>query len=200
MQKQEEYFEPIFRKLRFGMSLKHISKDIGVLLDLGCGPLIPYYHFLSEKGYKISKYFGFDPLLDENVLNENYVSKVITLIKKQVKDLENIDGSSIDVVTGFAFIEHIENPGYVINQSIRMLKPGGLAIFTTPTKIAKPVLEFLSFKLHLVSEREIAEHKNYFQKKDLENLVDSANKDCVEIHHEYFEFGFNNILVIKKIK
>ena len=42
---------------------------------------------------------------------------------------------------------------------------------TTPTRIAKPVLEFLSYRLHLINEDEIREHKHYFNKADIQEII-----------------------------
>ena len=48
-----------------------------------------------------------------------------------------------------------------------MLKPGGLLVLTVPSWRAKPVLEFLSFRLGIVSRAEIEDHKRYFDRRDL---------------------------------
>ena len=61
------------------------------------------------------------------------------------------------------------------------------------------MLEFLSFNLGLISSREIEEHKTYFDKEDLIALVGPMTVP-IEMHHTYFEFGYNNLFVIKKKK
>ena len=56
---QEEYFEPFARYLRFREGIKYIDKREGLsILDLGCGPQIPFYNFLVKRNYKIAKYIG----------------------------------------------------------------------------------------------------------------------------------------------
>jgi len=77
---------------------------------------------------------------------------------------------------------------------VRITKPGGRIIITTPTKRAKNILEFLSHNLHVLSRREIEEHKRYFDKSDLLSfLKDSRIKRW---KHCTFECGMNNLLVV----
>ena len=38
---------------------------------------------------------------------------------------------------------------------------------TTPSKKAKPLLEFLSFRLGVINKEDILEHKNYFDPNEI---------------------------------
>jgi len=44
----------------------------------------------------------------------------------------NTDDGSIDLALAVEVIEHIENPGLFLAELARLLKPGGVALFTTP--------------------------------------------------------------------
>ena len=192
---EEELLEPVIRPIRFNKGLKHIDhKNSVVLADLGCGPKIRFYNYATKNNVRFSKYIGIDPLVANHIMKKNNKNNIL-LIKAPLKKRIPLKNNSVDYVTGFAFIEHIINPAEILIDSLRVLKPGGKAIFTTPSKKAKGVLDFLSFKLGLISKAGVREHKNYFEKNDLTGMVKVKN---FYIHHEYFEFGFNNLFVIEK--
>ncbi|KKR70875.1 MAG: Methyltransferase type 11 [Candidatus Woesebacteria bacterium GW2011_GWA2_40_7b] len=192
---EEELLEPIIRPIRFAKGLKNIGRKNPVILaDLGCGPKIRFYNYATMHNIHFSKYIGIDPLLSDRMMKINR-RKNILLIKDPLKNRIPLKNNSVDYITGFAFIEHVVNPVEILNDALRVLKPGGKAIFTTPTKKAKGVLEFLSFKLGIISKAGVREHKNYFEKKDLMSMV---NAKAFSTRYEYFEFGFNSLFVIEK--
>ena len=196
---EEEFFEPFLRRFRFNKAIKYIKKNKPlVLLDLGCGPKIPFYFFAKKNKVIFKKYIGIDPLINKK-LNDKFVKGGnILILNQSLINKIPLPSLSIDYIVAFAFLEHIENPDDIIKEALRVLKPGGKIILTTPTPKAKKILEFLSFKLKLVSPREIAEHKNYFTKEDLLSLIPKNKKLHLKIIHHYFEFGLNNLLVIIK--
>jgi len=196
----EEFLEPIAREFRFRKSVKYIpNKNIFKLVDLGCGPKIRFLKYLVKKRFIVKNYVGIDPLINNTSVKSVDFGSVVRLIKAPLDKKIPLPSKSADVVVGFAFLEHIYNPEEILKESIRVLKNGGIAIFTTPTQRAKFLLEFLSFRLRLISEREIREHKRYFDKKNLIEILSTMKKE-IRMHHEYFEFGFNNLIVIRKIK
>lgn len=190
---EEALLEPIARHWRFTRGMEQIEKDRDiVLVDLGCGPKIRFYDFYKKGRNNIVSYIGIDPLLRVSSTKSH-----VKLIKNSLAKSIPLPDASADYVVGFAFLEHIDSPGSIVRESIRVIKPGGKAIFTTPTWKAKGMLEFLSFNLGLISSREIEEHKTYFDKEDLLSLVKPTQKYIVT-HHEYFELEYNNLLVITK--
>ncbi len=72
------------------------------------------------------------------------------------------------------------------------MKPGGFLLLTTPTPFARPVMEFLSYELKIISEEEISDHKTYFKRQMLENYCKMVGFSHWE--HEYFQMGMNNFL------
>lgn len=68
---------------------------------------------------------------------------------------------------------------------------------TVPSKYAKPVLESLAFNIGIVSRDEILDHKNYFNKEDLEQLFDKVESLQIQ-EHTYFQWCFNNHLFAVK--
>ena len=69
-------------------------------------------------------------------------------------------------------------------------------IVTTPAPIAKPLLEFLSFRLYMISEESIREHQHYYTKKELVGLMEGHG--CKVVAYKRFELGLNELIVGKK--
>lgn len=96
-----------------------------------------------------------------------------------------------------AVLEHLDHPLAITREITRVLKPGGKLILTVPGKRAKPVLEFLSFKLGIVNRAEIEDHKKYYDLEELKELIRQI--DPLEIiEHRHFQFGMNNFCIIQK--
>lgn len=101
------------------------------------------------------------------------------------------DDQSFDLITMLAVLEHLEHPGAIILECARLLRPGGGLLITAPSWYAKPVLEFMSFRLGIISPEEIADHKRYFNRDDLFDLF-QHQPDLKIIEHRYFQWRFNN--------
>ncbi len=126
------------------------------VLDLGCG----YNGRLLQKiESKISRGVGLDISVSKDTGSEK-----IKLIKHDLNQPLPFSEDEFDTVTSLAVLEHLDEPQKSLQEIRRVLKPGGKLLLTTPSTYGKPVLDFLAF-LHLVSLREIEDHKSYFNKK-----------------------------------
>ena len=196
---KEPFFEPFARLVRFIFGSFYVPhfKPLTVV-DIGCGPRIRFFNFTQVTGIKLKKYIGIDSLLDKDILLRFKKSSSVILKDKNVNRVIDVPSNSVDCVVAFAYLEHIENPQEILQEMIRIVRPGGIVVITTPSDKAKPLLEFLSYYLHLISRREIDEHKRYFTKETLLDLVPKKILSQVTITHHYFELYLNNLLVIKK--
>lgn len=191
--------EPIARIFRFQKSVAYISKKQPlVLVDIGCGPKIRFFYFAKKAGLVFKKYIGIDPLIQTGILAKNNQKKHVVLYKQAFVDSFPIDSNSVDFVTAHAFIEHVNTTTskLVFKETLRVLKKGGKFILTTPSPKARKLLEFLAYRMKLLSKREVAEHKIYFDKGSLLKLARSYPD--AGARHEYFQLGLNNLLVITK--
>jgi len=179
----EPLLEPIFRKLRVGRIISRIPDNVE-LCDVGCGSTGELLNSIRDR---LKKGYGFDRLV-------NNVNDSIITLKRLNLETEPIplEDSSVNVVTAMAVLEHLEHPLYVLKQAYRILRPQGFLLLTTPAKIAKPVLEFLAFRLHIISKREIDEHKHYFNKGELKEILMEAGFSGDKLSISTFQFGFNN--------
>jgi 2-polyprenyl-3-methyl-5-hydroxy-6-metoxy-1,4-benzoquinol methylase len=185
----EPFFEPVFRKLRIAKIINMIPSG-AVVCDVGCGPEGRLLLALRDR---ISAGYGFDNLVENRKIGK------ITLQKLNF-DSEKIplEDSSADVVTSLAVLEHLDNPLFVLKEIFRILKPGGSLLLTTPTPAAKPVLEFLAYRVGLVSKREIDEHKHYFNRHELLEIMTQAGFELDNIKAEVFQIIFNNRVIAVK--
>lgn len=186
-QDREPILEGFLSYFRFSRVARHIAQNSRVL-DLGCG-----YNgfFLRKNRDKISSGVGVDVLVDKNNLDSK-----IELISHDLNQVLPFEENSFDVAVSLANLEHLENPIKNAHEIFRVLKPGGLLLLTTPTTYAKPVLEFLSFKLKIVSEEGVRDHKNYFTREKLVGILKNAGFSYVK--HGYFQLFMNNFIYARK--
>jgi SAM-dependent methyltransferase len=92
----------------------------GRVLDMGCGTK-PYRQMLSPY---ISTHIGID-----HPLTPHGIGAVDIYATAWALPLAN---ASIDCVLSTAVLEHLEEPAKAIEESFRVLKPGGTAIFSAP--------------------------------------------------------------------
>jgi ubiquinone/menaquinone biosynthesis C-methylase UbiE len=186
-EKREPVLESILSNLRYRKIIKHITNGSKVL-DLGCGYNAGFLKKIQSKNCKCTG-------MDVSVNKELHLANV-TLIEYDLNEGLPFVDNTFDYVTSLANLEHLTNPEAVMSEVYRVIKPGGILLLTTPSVYARPVLEFLSFKLHLISENEIKDHKNYFNKDTLVNLCKKVGWG--NIKHRYFQFFMNNCILASK--
>ncbi len=173
----------VIRFFRFRPLARHVPQPPGSLLDLGCGP-VPWFLVadprlcagavitaIDRRPYRFGPDAGF------------------RFIQQAVVERLPFADASFDCVTMLALIEHLAYPEAVVGEIHRVLKPGGALLLTTPSRMARPVLEFLAFRLHLIDGEEIADHRQYFSRRTLGALLARQGFSVPVLTH--FEFGFN---------
>ena len=108
---------------------------------------------------------------------------------------DELPQSAFDVITALAVFEHIEPAELplVLTNLKRSLKKGGLVVGTVPTPRGQPVLEFLSYKLGLIDESQIRDHKKYYNREELADQFASAGFKLVD--YKTFQAGMNSFFV-----
>jgi len=176
--------------IRYSKVKKFIKKD-SIIVDIGCGREGKF--LLAHKNI-IKKGYGFDFRIKNHTIDN-----VEFINNRNIKSFP-IDKQSVDAVFLLAVLEHLEKPEEILLEALKMLKINGNIVLTVPTPKAKPILEFMAFKLHIINEDEIKEHKDYFDKNKIEKLITKLNKkNTVELtYYKRFEFGVNSLIVITK--
>jgi 2-polyprenyl-3-methyl-5-hydroxy-6-metoxy-1,4-benzoquinol methylase len=133
-------YEMVLAQLRAELKSElRIAQKFGTLVDVGCGQgnLFPYMQTLCDRyiGVDVIKYVGFP---------ENHEFRSVNLDSGKI----DLPDSCAEVVCSVETIEHLENPRAFVRELVRLAKPNGLVIITTPNQ-----LSFLS-KLTLVLKNE----------------------------------------------
>lgn len=176
------------RYLRY-RQMSRLIRSGAVLLDVGCGREGFLLHRMKEK---IKHGYGIDKKI------KDWKSGNITIIGFDFdsKAYPPLPEGFADQATMLAVLEHVMYPEYTLASIYRSLKNGGEIILTTPTPLSKPILEFLAYRLRLIDEEEIRDHKHYFSKKELIALLQKIG--FKNIRHNYFEWGVNQITIARK--
>lgn len=188
--KEFNLLDKLISWMRLGKVLPYVETD-DIVLDFGCGHQA---YLLSHIKEKIKKGVGIDYDSKSYKLSSNIEVRNFHFTEK----FPFLD-KSFDKVFVLAVIEHIDIPkvSKLFREFNRVLKPGGKVVLTTPTLIGKVILEFLAFRLGIISKEEVGDHKKYYQKKDLEILA--KNYGFVIEKYTTFQLGGNSLCVMRKL-
>lgn len=118
--------------------LRNINLKNKTFLEVGCG-LGYFIKVAKEKGANI---YGID-------IGKNLVDRCQKVVpgKYQVGSAEKLPykDNYFDIVLCTEVIEHTPHPSKSISELIRVVKPKGIVIITTPNKLYKPLFYILSF-------------------------------------------------------
>jgi 2-polyprenyl-3-methyl-5-hydroxy-6-metoxy-1,4-benzoquinol methylase len=107
---------------------------------------------------------GVDRIVGASVIEE-YRNRNIDLHNHDIENNSELpfDNNRFDVITMLAVLEHIEllqAPG-ILAEVLRLLKPGGVFLLTTPAAWAHWLIRMLA-SVHFLSRVEIEEHKTTY--------------------------------------
>jgi len=186
---KEPIFEPILRRMRIARVLPFVKRYPACeLLDVGCGweaKLLKSLESIITSGIGIDR--------QPPKINTDKIKTVPGCLETQLP----FPNESFNFVTMLAVLEHINDEVKILNECKRVLQPGGGILITVPSWRAKPILEFLSFNLGLINKSEIEDHKRYYNREDLLQLINKIDGLRL-IEHRYFQFGMNNCVFLVK--
>jgi ubiquinone/menaquinone biosynthesis C-methylase UbiE len=187
MAQREALLEPLLRQFRLRKISSCIPKN-SILLDVGCGKNATFLKFISGNiNYGIGVDFK---------VNDSKFSNIQTTQLKFDSKLP-FDDNSFSIVTMLAVLEHIENEEQVLKEVYRVLTPEGKLIITVPSVWSQPILEFLAYNLRIVSEDEIRDHKRYYNRDKLKEILIN-HVGFSQFNHKYFQFWMNNFCTVVK--
>lgn len=180
--------DKIIAKLRLNQIIDCIEEG-EVILDFGCGNKS---FLLGSVGSKIKSGVG----LDYEV--ENKKDKNVEYINYKFNGNLPFKDESFDKVFMLAVLEHIEVSmvDNLFMEFKRILKSDGKIILTTPTPRSKNILEFLAYKLKIISSKEIQDHKKYYDKNEITRLVKRCNLKLFD--YKLFQLGLNSRAILEK--
>lgn len=184
---REELLEPWLRRLRIKRIIPWIPHD-AIVCDIGCGFDAQSLRLISAG---IKKGYGFD----KKVRSQR--SERLVVQQHDLKDPLPLPDNSVDCVTMIAVLEHLSNVNEIFLEISRIIRPDGRIILTTPSPSSKKILEFLAFRVGIVSPEEIADHKHYWSLQEIEDLFRKNGFDPV--HLRTFSAGLNTLAIGEKI-
>jgi SAM-dependent methyltransferase len=179
-------------QMRASQVRKYLSRTVETVADFGCGRSAPLLHTLLVNG-TARKATGVD--LDPDFSTE---TNTLTLLKADLNKPLPLRNSSFDAALSLATLEHLDEPDLHLREIHRTLKPNGILLLTTPSPRGKPVLEFLAYRLKIIDQREIEDHRQYFNSAMLESALERAGFIPATINARTFQLGMNNIVVAFK--
>lgn len=182
------WFDRIIWSMRVKKVRRQLGRPVDCIVDLGCGRTAPLLQELLRGGLA-SRAIGIDldPSTDVN-------GSGLDVVRADLNAVLPLPDSSADVVLSLAVIEHLTNPVLHLREALRILKPGGRLLLTTPSPRGKPVLEFLAFRLGVIDRTEIEDHKNYFDGAGLAQMLETAGFSAVGMRIGTFQLGMNNVV------
>jgi SAM-dependent methyltransferase len=155
------------------------------ILDLGCG-------------YRASQLIALDPFLklgfgvDLHIAPELRSLQRYTFHEASIEEaLPSLEGDRFDVIMLISVLEHMREPGIILQSIWRMLKPSGILLLNVPTWRGKTFLELSAFRLGLSPRVEMDDHKMYYDKRNLWPLLVRAGFKPSRINLRYHKFGLN---------
>jgi SAM-dependent methyltransferase len=170
--------------LRYTHSLA--GKEVG---DFGCG-----YHatFIRRVLPDLKRAVA----VDSAIAPDLKASPRVTAIEGQLPGvLDQVQSATLDVVLCVSVLEHLWNPSAVLEECLRIVRPGGICVFNVPSWRGKRFLEYSAFRLGLSPKDEMDDHKTYYDVKDFWPLLVRAGFRPSQIRCFPHKFGLNTFAV-----
>ena len=182
---QKAPLEKLLSYARYKRTIEYIKNK--KVLDFGCG--------ISNWN---AKFIGEYPKYIHGVDSSFTLSNRKNSLIKIYKALDELPQSDYEVVLSMAVFEHIEPFELIkiLDQIHNKTSKYAIIFGTTPTPIARPILEILSYKLKLIDESQIRDHKVYYDDFWLKSMLKKT--DWIIQKYRTFQFGMNSEFILCK--
>ena len=109
------------------------------VIDVGCGGGI-LSEAMARRGARVTGIDLSDKALKVAQLHALETGIAIDYRLQDVEALADLEGSSADVVTCMELLEHVPDPAQTVGACARLLRPGGIAVFSTINRNPKSYL------------------------------------------------------------
>jgi SAM-dependent methyltransferase len=169
--------------------VQRLPKTAARIADFGSGYDCRLLRSL-QRDFDATELIAVDTEFDSSLSSTSQLSLVTADLNKPLP----LPDASIDVGLSLAVLEHLDQPDIFLSELYRVMRPGGVVLLTTPGPSSQWLLEFLAFRLHVIDEHEIRDHKHYFSSSELRQVFETAGFLPVNIDATTFIFGMNNIV------
>ena len=180
---------------------KYCSKQIDSYLDLGAGiGLLTSYIASIVKPKEI---IIVD--IDRNALEVAQRKGFKTIMLDLNVDKLPLNNNSVDLVTAFELIEHLWNKDNMLEETLRILKPGGLFIVSTPNLASlvnrllllmgkTPIYYSVSLKYEIEGRASYG-HISLYTASSLRDHMSKVGFEVLEIHGLLTHYAYKNLIV-----
>lgn len=146
----------------------------GVLADVGCGTGELARHLRD----RFASIIGVDAVRYDGLPAE------VTFVRADLDDGRlPLDDASVDVAAAVEVIEHLENPRAFVRALVRVTRPGGWVVVTTPNQLSALSLMTLLVKgrFSAFQERDYPAHRTALLEVDLRRIAAEAGLEDVAL-------------------
>jgi SAM-dependent methyltransferase len=165
------------------------------VLDFGCGAYLRTLRAVSPDG---RQRIGIDSVFKNQPPHMTVDQITVVGSFSDLNGYLDSQNKKIDCIISLACFEHFETNDLrlVLKELAAVSTPNVTLIGTVPTPPAKPVLEFLSYKLGLIDRSQIEDHRVYYDKETLSDALKDTGWILVE--YKTFQFGMNSFFRFSK--
>ncbi len=150
----------------------------GVLLDIGCGSG-NLYPFVRDR---CDRYIGVD-----TIRYDNFPNRAEFVLQDLDHSITALDSNIADVVVSVETIEHLENPRAFYRELVRLAKPGGCVMVTTPNQLSLLSKLTLLLKNQFNAFQEAPglypSHITALLESDLRRIAVECSLDQIEVYY-----------------
>lgn len=169
--------------LRLDFVIKHTGKLTGKhIIDIGCGGGI-FSEALAASGATVT---GVDLAPQSIEVAKLHLYESGLKIDYQCIDVAKVaddKAESFDIVTAMELLEHVPNPERIIEQCAKLLKPGGIAFFSTLNRNLKSYLLGVlaaEYILNLVPKG-THDYQKFIKPSELRHMLDRHGLVIIDI-------------------
>ncbi|OJF68872.1 hypothetical protein BK026_08735 [Alteromonas sp. V450] len=184
----------ILDKLKFKSFFKHLKQTPKTYADVGCGSG-RFLKLMHHMGLKKQDIYGLE-------LTQSVVDELNNLgfngINSRVEEVKEIEPESLDLVTMFHVIEHVEDPRAVVAKINQWLSKDGCLVLETPNFDS---VDAKLFKNQFWGGYHIPRHWHVFSVDTLVKLLEDNGFDIVAIKyqpgHSFWLYSFHHLFKYK---
>lgn len=190
---QSAPLEGLLTSLRTRMILPYVKG--ASVLDFGCGR---HLKALRSIGLKAKARYGIDSAFKDKEAHTTDDGIGVSGSFEGLRNLLERDQHQVTCIISLACFEHLEpeNCREVLKELASLSATEAILVGTVPTPPAKPVLEFLSYRLRLIDRSQIEDHKIYYDQKTLSQMINGTGWEMVE--YRRFQLGMNSFFKFRR--
>ena len=181
------------------------------VLDVGCGGGL-LSEALSELGANVTGIDAAGPGIEVAKIHAKENNKNITYYEKTAEELLNSDIESFDLVTCLEVLEHVPDPGSLVNTCVKLLKPDGHLFLSTINRNPRSWITAIVGAEYIFKLLPKGTHEfdKFIKPSELASYVRNANASLIESKGMFYnpishqanlnnDLGVNFMMYAKKV-